>query len=89
MLDGEGEVAARLLEDAAYGVGGAAEAAGHRVRVVDGDEDGVHLVHGAEPDFAFGNVAGAEGIQEVAAELADSFAHAVEVGGQLDIERLG
>src|SRR5919201_6080002 len=44
----QGEIAARLLEDAARAVGGAAQAARQRIRVVQRDQKRVDVVHRAQ-----------------------------------------
>src|SRR5262249_41169414 len=82
--DGQGEVAAGRFEDAAGLVGGAAEAAGHGVREVDGDEDGVDVIHGPEDLFAAVVAAAAQPVEEHAAKLAHGLGDAVEVGREFD-----
>ena len=84
-----GEVAACALKAAAGDVGAAAEAAGDGVGEVHGDEEVVDVVHDGQDLFAAIELVLAEEVEDVAAELADGFGHAVEVGGGFDAELVG
>src|SRR5438094_951799 len=62
---GGGEVAAGLLQDAADGVGGPAQTAGHGVGVVEGDEGGVDIIHLLEDRLAALELSAPDHVQNV------------------------
>ena len=67
--DGHGEIAAGPLEHGAQRVGRASEPAGHRVRMVDGDELRVDVVHRGQQLLGTCQLAGAEPVEDVAPQL--------------------
>src|SRR5689334_11601359 len=83
------EVAARAFENASHGIGVASQAARHGIGIVKGDEDAVYLVHNFKAFLAMLDLAFAERIKQMAAQLADHLRHAVQIGGKLNIEVLG
>ena len=64
----------------------AAEATGHRIRVVDGHEHRVHLVHHREQLLGAVGIAGPEQVEHLAPQLARGLGHAVEVRRGVDTE---
>ena len=80
------EIAAGPLDDRAQRVGRAAQAAGDRIGVVDGDEQPVHVVHRGEQHLGPLELVGAQAVEDVAAQLARGFGQPVEVRGRLDAE---
>ena len=73
---------------AAEGVGAAAEAAGDTVGIVDGDEQAVDVVHRAHQLLGAGEVAGAEAVEQLAAELARGFGEAVAIRRDFELQVL-
>ena len=63
LADGEGEVAAGFFQNAAHGIGGAAQPVGDGIGEIQRDELIVDIVHIGEEFFAAGKVAGAHFIQ--------------------------
>lgn len=80
--EGEGEVGAGSFEHGPQGVGGAAQPARERVGKVDGDEQVVHRVHLAEQALGFRQLAGAQAVEQVAAQLRGRLGKAVQPGRQ-------
>ncbi len=66
LADADGEITASLLDDAAHGVGGAAQIAGDRVGIIQRDEQAVYLVHVGEDLLAALQVALAHAIEHIA-----------------------
>src|SRR5579883_1035601 len=77
----DGQVAASFFQDAARAIGGAAQASGDGVGKIDGDQNGINIVHVAQVDLAGFDVAPAQLVKQVAAQLAHRCSQAVEVGG--------
>src|SRR5687768_14004339 len=63
--DGEREVAAGALENAARVVSGASQAAGHGVWVIEGDKRAVDVVHHRQHLLAALDVARAQGVEQI------------------------
>src|SRR5687768_6149938 len=82
-------IAAGALEHGAEGVGRTAEPGGEGLGIVDGDEEGIDLVHHREERLGLGHVLPAEAVEYLPTELAGGFGEAVEVGGSLHAEASG
>jgi len=89
LADAEGEVTTSTFDDGANDVGGAAEAAGERVGIIDGDEQAVDVVHRFEQALGFGGMAVTDDVETAAAHFGGGLAEAVEVGGVFDAEGVG
>lgn len=88
LAEAGGEVAARAFDDGADNVGGAAQAAGDGVRVINGDEEVVDFVHRFEKALGFGGVIVADDVETAAAHFGGGFPESVEVGGIFHAERV-
>src|SRR5688572_17633461 len=85
----ERQVAARPLQDAARQVGRSPEPAGQRVRVVDGHQQPVDLVHQLEEHLAAVKLAAPQLVQHEAAKLAGCLGEAVQERRDSDSDLLG
>src|SRR5690348_8271421 len=86
LTDANRQIAARLLEDAARRVGGAAQVAGDSVGIVERDEQRVDLVHIGQQLLARLELAKPHAVEHIAAQLADGLAQPIQIGRPLDAQ---
>ena len=89
LADGQCQIAARLLQDAADGVGGAAQIAGDGVGVVQCDELAVDFIHVGQQFFAAFEPSLAHAVENVAAQLANRLAQPIEVRRPFHAKHIG